>query len=75
MGTYANRSGPHHPEETYVPHLFEEQLVDLGELQMNYVVAGTPEHPALLLVPGQTESWWGHEDPPLFASQVTPART
>ena len=28
---------------------------------MNYAVAGTPDKPALLLIPGQTESWWGYE--------------
>ena len=25
---------------------------------MNYAVAGDPANPALLLIPGQTESWW-----------------
>jgi pimeloyl-ACP methyl ester carboxylesterase len=28
---------------------------------MNYATAGDREHPALLLIPGQTESWWGYE--------------
>ena len=28
---------------------------------MNYAVSGDPGRPALLLVPGQTESWWGYE--------------
>jgi pimeloyl-ACP methyl ester carboxylesterase len=28
---------------------------------MNYVVSGAPGLPALLLIPGQTESWWGYE--------------
>ena len=28
---------------------------------MNYATAGAPEQPALLLIPGQTESWWGYE--------------
>ena len=28
---------------------------------MNYAVAGSPDKPALLLIPGQTESWWGFE--------------
>ena len=27
-------------DETFVPHAFEEQLVDLGEVQMNYATAG-----------------------------------
>ena len=40
MGTYRNRFGPHNPDETYVAHAFPEQLVDLGEVQMNYVVVG-----------------------------------
>ncbi len=46
---------------TFVPHKFEEHLVDLGEVRMNYVRVGSPNKPALLLVPGQTESWWGYE--------------
>jgi hypothetical protein len=45
----------------FVPHAFPEQLVDLGEIRMNYATAGAPERPALLLVPAQTESWWGYE--------------
>jgi pimeloyl-ACP methyl ester carboxylesterase len=28
---------------------------------MNYAEAGSPSAPALLLIPGQTESWWGYE--------------
>ena len=28
---------------------------------MNYVVSGRATNPALLLIPGQTESWWGFE--------------
>lgn len=47
--------------DTFVPHGFPEQLVDLGEIRMNYVCAGDPAAPALLLIPGQTESWWGYE--------------
>ncbi len=46
---------------TFVSHKFEERLVDLGEVRMNYVRAGSPAKPALLLIPGQTESWWGYE--------------
>jgi pimeloyl-ACP methyl ester carboxylesterase len=47
--------------DTFVPHAFEEHLVDLGEVRMNYARVGTSDSPALLLVPGQTESWWGYE--------------
>lgn len=61
MGTYKDRFGPHNPDATYVPHAFAEQLVDLGEVQMNYATVGDASQPALLLVPGQTESWWGYE--------------
>jgi pimeloyl-ACP methyl ester carboxylesterase len=61
MGTYANAFGPHAPEATYVPHAFDEQLFDTGEVELNHVVAGAPDTPALLLIPGQTESWWGYE--------------
>jgi pimeloyl-ACP methyl ester carboxylesterase len=50
-----------HPD-LFVDHAFPEQLVDLGEIRMNYAVAGDPGHPALLLVPGQSESWWGYEE-------------
>jgi pimeloyl-ACP methyl ester carboxylesterase len=68
MATYRGRFGPHNPEETYVPHSFAEHLADLGEVQMNYVTAGDSSKPALLLIPGQTESWWGYEQAlPLLA--------
>ena len=50
-----------HRAGTFVPHGFEEHTADLGEVRMNYVVSGDPGLPALLLVPGQTESWWGYE--------------
>jgi pimeloyl-ACP methyl ester carboxylesterase len=53
--------GPHNPAETYVPHELGEHLVDLGEIEMNYATAGDPSSPSLLLIPGQTESWWGYE--------------
>lgn len=46
---------------TFVPHAFAEHVVDLGEVRMNYAVAGDGSSPALLLVPGQSESWWGYE--------------
>jgi pimeloyl-ACP methyl ester carboxylesterase len=61
MSRYANAFGPEHPEATYVPHALPEQLCDTGEVQLNYAVAGTPDKPALLLIPGQSESWWGYE--------------
>ena len=47
--------------ESFVPHKYQEQLVDLGEIRMNYVVVGDSDQPALLLIPGQSESWWGYE--------------
>jgi pimeloyl-ACP methyl ester carboxylesterase len=53
--------GPDHPEATFVKHSFVEQLVDLGEVTMNYATTGDASLPALLLIPGQTESWWGYE--------------
>jgi pimeloyl-ACP methyl ester carboxylesterase len=61
MTDHRARYGPHDPDATYVPHAFDEQLVDLGEIEMNYARAGDPANPALLLIPGQTESWWGYE--------------
>jgi pimeloyl-ACP methyl ester carboxylesterase len=48
-------------EHIFVPHSFAESLADLGEVRMNYATAGEPDLPALLLIPGQTESWWGYE--------------
>ena len=68
MATFRNRFGPHNPDETYIPHAFDEHLVGLGEIEMNHVVVGDDSKPALLLVPGQTESWWGYEQAlPLLA--------
>lgn len=55
------RFGPDNPDETYVPHAFPEQTVDTGDAVINYALAGTSDKPALLLIPGQTESWWGFE--------------
>jgi pimeloyl-ACP methyl ester carboxylesterase len=58
-----------HRAGTFVPHGFEEHTADLGEIRMNYVVSGNPDRPALLLIPGQTESWWGYEKAlPLLAT-------
>jgi pimeloyl-ACP methyl ester carboxylesterase len=45
----------------FQPHDYPERQVDLGEVRMNYAEAGSPDKPALLLIPGQTESWWGYE--------------
>jgi pimeloyl-ACP methyl ester carboxylesterase len=47
--------------DIFIPHAFPEQVVDLGEIRMNYATAGEAERPALLLIPAQTESWWGYE--------------
>jgi pimeloyl-ACP methyl ester carboxylesterase len=48
--------------DLFVAHGFAEHLADLGEIRMNYAVAGDPSAPAVLLVPAQTESWWGYEE-------------
>ena len=61
MTKHRARYGPRNPDETYIAHGFPEQLVDLGEVQMNYATLGDGSSPALLLIPGQTESWWGYE--------------
>lgn len=61
MSSYRDCFGPHRPDETYVPHSIPEQLVDLGEVQLNHARLGDASSPALLLIPGQTESWWGYE--------------
>ena len=47
--------------DSFVPHRYQEHIVDLGDIRMNYVVAGESAQPAILLIPGQTESWWGYE--------------
>jgi pimeloyl-ACP methyl ester carboxylesterase len=46
---------------TFVKHAYEERTVDLGEVTMNYAETGSASKPPLLLIPGQTESWWGYE--------------
>src|SRR6185295_12951760 len=46
---------------TFVRHAYDERTVDLGEIVMNYAEVGSPANPPLLLIPGQTESWWGYE--------------
>jgi pimeloyl-ACP methyl ester carboxylesterase len=61
MATFAHAFGPHAPDATYVEHEYDEQLFDTGEVEINYVTAGDASWPALLLIPGQTESWWGYE--------------
>ena len=61
MATFANAFGPHAPDATYVEHEYDEQLFDTGEVEINYATTGDPSRPALLLIPGQTESWWGYE--------------
>ena len=53
--------GPEFPDATYVAHDYAEHIADLGEVAMNYATTGSPDKPALLLIPGQTESWWGFE--------------
>ena len=37
-------------QDVFVPHTYKEQTVDLGEIRMNYVVAGTSDKAALLLI-------------------------
>ena len=56
--------------DTFVSHSYPEQLVDLGEVRLNYAAVGDPSLPPLLLIPGQTESWWGYEQAlPLLAER------
>ena len=55
------RFWPHAPDATYVAHAYAEQTFDTGEVTLNYATAGSAPDPAILLVPGQTESWWGYE--------------
>ena len=68
MGRFAHAFGSDHPEVTYIAHAFPERTFDTGEVILNYAVAGSDDMPALLLIPGQSESWWGYEDAlPLLA--------
>jgi pimeloyl-ACP methyl ester carboxylesterase len=60
----------HDHADLYVPHSFDEHIVDLGEVRLNYAVAGDASLPALLLIPAQSESWWGYEQAmPLLAER------
>jgi pimeloyl-ACP methyl ester carboxylesterase len=52
---------PFRDPRTFVPHAHVERTVDLGEVVMNYAETGSPANPPLLLIPGQTECWWGYE--------------
>jgi len=61
--------GPENPDVTYVSHQYDEHLFDTGEVLLNYACGGTSAQPALLLIPGQTESWWGYE---AAMAQLTP---
>lgn len=45
----------------FVTHEREERRIALGEIEMNYVVAGADSNPALLLIPPQINSWWSYE--------------
>jgi pimeloyl-ACP methyl ester carboxylesterase len=68
MTDHRARYGPHAPDVTYVEHAVPEQLVDLGEVQLNHATLGDPSLAPLLLIPGQSESWWGYEQAmPLLA--------
>jgi len=53
--------GPDYPDITYVLHKYPEHLFDTGEIMMNYAVTGSADKPAIVLIPAQTESWWGYE--------------
>jgi len=56
-----------HPD-IFVSHDYPEQTADLGEIRMNYATAGDADLPALVVVPGQSASWWGYQDAmPLLA--------
>jgi pimeloyl-ACP methyl ester carboxylesterase len=61
MSRFAGAFGPQHPDATYVAHAFPERTFDTGEVELNHAIAGSADRPALLLIPGQTESWWGYD--------------
>ena len=70
MGAFANAFGPHAPADTYVAARIRgavvrhrgsrTQLRERGG-QRGIGQRGSRDRPALLLIPGQTESWWGYE--------------
>lgn len=47
--------------DVFVPHAFDEHVVDLGEVRLNYSTVGDPALPPLVLIPGQSNSWWAYE--------------
>jgi pimeloyl-ACP methyl ester carboxylesterase len=53
--------GPENPDITYIQHKYDEQLFDTGDAVLNYSMIGASDKPAIVLIPGQTESWWGYE--------------
>ncbi|MFC1958142.1 alpha/beta fold hydrolase [Chloroflexota bacterium] len=54
--------GLENPDITYVSHKYNEHLFDTGEAVINYATTGSSDKPAIVLIPGQTESWWGYEE-------------
>ena len=56
------RYGPENPEATYVSHKYDEHLFDTGDAVINYARVGSSDNPAIVLIPGQSESWWGYEE-------------
>ena len=61
MGTYANAFGPHAPDATYVRTPSRSTSSTPARCSSTTPSPATPPSPALLLIPGQTESWWGYE--------------
>ena len=57
-----SKYGPENPDITYIPHKYDEHLFDTGDAVINYAMTGSPDKPAIVLIPGQTESWWGYEE-------------
>jgi len=57
-----SKYGPENPDITYIPHKYDEHLFDTGDTVINYATTGPPDKPAIVLIPGQTESWWGYEE-------------
>jgi len=58
----AEPPAPQQPASSiFVKHAYDEHQIDLGEVVMNYATVGSPNRPALLLIPPQTRSWWNFE--------------
>ena len=48
-----SKYGPENPDITYVSHKYDEHLYDTGDAVINYATTGSPDRPAIVLIPGK----------------------